>query len=457
MRRLHPDHKKFHDVVFGKRENVLSLRSRVVHVEFSVAAAHRAYQKHRLVLIGCGVFLILGIAFGVFRSVTWADSAVLYPSTCLGGWNNPQHAEGELDVASLGDPSAFTESNSAVLPANASSEIFCGGFTGAMSLEAQPTKITLTFSWTTKNEAAPIIITDSTPDTSATSSIDITAPATSTSTPDVAAPPVDLTTPDPATPTFDASSTPDMSTSAPTPPTADPSSDAPISLLYFLTPTAHAQEAATTTVDLAASSTLDASTTPDSTTTSIEQNPSGGGFLDVSYTLDGNTWHDLGTVNTAQLASASFAIPIAPGASWKDMSNLQISIRSIPSLDPTPTVYLDGMSLHTDYAEGKLQSAITSDKTSYASTDSIVLTSIPVGSYVEIYWLDDPDTAPEASNVFAVQAGDHDSTQVEAATLHPGKFALVNTLDPDHCGGLSLEQCRQASTFLSEVAISIAP
>lgn len=498
---------KVHDIFLDGRKNVLSLRPRAVRLEFSLATAHELYQKHRFAFIVCCSVIILGVAFGMYRSVTWANSAVLHPSTCLGGWNNPQNAEGKPDVDASSDQSAFTDDNSAVLPENASSDIFCGGFIGDIPEDVQPTKMTLTFSWITKTDAASqsntIIDTPSGPIIISTSTPDVSYPAPDTSDasstiPEVASPSSDTNLDSDTNDTSSEQpvSPPEESVPPPAPseaaPASDQSNDSPVSLLYLLTPKAFAQEDATaTTLDdvITAVTDTDETTTPiiitdatttvvaddvitattdteESATTTATSTPDTSaqigqdfknGFLKVSYTLDGNTWQDLGIIDASDLASASFDIPIASGASWKDMSSFQISIRSVSSLDPIPAVYLDGLSLQMVYAGEKVQSAVlSSDKTVYGSSDPIVLTGAPAGSFVEIYWIDDPDTAPEASNVFAVQVGE-DSTQVEAATLHPGNFALVDTLEPDHCGGLSLEECRQVSTFISEVDISVTP
>ena len=162
-------HKKklgHHDIFHDVRKHIVSLRPRAVQVEFSFLAFQRVYEKRRLMFLGGAIIGALFIAFGFYRMVTWADGAVLYPATCLGGWNNPQYATGNPLTTSGADPSAFTDDNSAVLPANTNADIFCSGFTGTIAQDVRPTKVTLSFFWTSKAQEAsttpqtPIIFTN---------------------------------------------------------------------------------------------------------------------------------------------------------------------------------------------------------------------------------------------------------------------------------------------------------
>lgn len=462
------------------RKNVISLRPRSVRVEVSVSGIMRLYEKHRLAFLGGSMLVIVGVAFGVYRSVSWADSTALYPSTCLGGWTNPQLAQGKPDVADGSDASAFTADNAAVLAANASSDIFCGGFDGPVAENTLPTKVVLSLSWVSKADpapAAPIIFSDVPTDSGADASAAVIDAAVLAGPEASSTPPVDEPSPE-VTPALEVTPSADAGpvvSDVPPPaepvqeqapvvvpedqPAADtsvgdpaPSSDSLVSLLDFLIPHAYAAEESiateSTTTDVAATST-------DAAVAAPEQVPSEG-FLEVRYTLDGNTWKILGTFDAAHISSVSFDLPLSAGVSWKDLTNLQVDLKTVSSLDPAPAVYLDGMSLQAEYvAMEKENSKIMPDKAAYAPTDQITLAGAPVGSSIEIYWLDDPDTAPEASNVFAVQVGT-DVVEVDAATLHPGKFALVNTLDPGHCGGMSLDQCRHDPTFISETDVFIA-
>ncbi len=446
--RTHPQ--PVHDIFHNARKSVISLRPHTVKFELSLAALHRAYQRRRLAVLGCCLIVILGVAFGTYRAITWADSAVLYPSTCLGGWNNPQNAEGRPDIDSTGDATAFTADNSAVLPANASSDIFCGGFTGSMPADAQPTKLTLTFSWATEQPAPPAAT--AVPEMSDASTTSDTSAASTTQ--NDTTPPIetDTTSATDTTATTNATDTTDVPAPTDTTSPAPADSDTPLSLLYLLTPKAHAQDATETDA------------------TSSESQDAGDGFLDISYTLDGNTWQDLGTVDATQMASASFDIPIVAGARWQEMANLQVRINSIPSLDPTPTVYLDGMQLAASYLDAPVEE-VQSDATTSASSstqlvDQSVFTAAEQSSvYIHPKYTDGStniifytDNAPQ---YFAetIATGAHALTDYFNPPLTNGKYIVVEYFNDGGsfgCSGLSLAQCVADPHFVEQLHFEIA-
>lgn len=72
-------------------------------------------------------------------------------------------------------------------------------------------------------------------------------------------------------------------------------------------------------------------------------------FLRILYTFDGITWSSLGNVNEESLVYRTFEIPITATTSWDDLSKVQIKVESIGRIDPTPTVYLDGMKVEVLY------------------------------------------------------------------------------------------------------------
>lgn len=85
------------------------------------------------------------------------------------------------------------------------------------------------------------------------------------------------------------------------------------------------------------------------------------------------------------------------------------------------------------------------------------------GSAVEIYWLDNPEAIenpdPESkpSNVYAVLVSDDSTLNMDVATLGPGSYVLVNTFEPEYCGGLYLSQCRERNDYLGEIYLIINP
>lgn len=80
-----------------------------------------------------------------------ADIITFYPTSCLGGWVNPEHAQGQFSVLDRGDgegvgDESFTRENSAVLEGSAA-QIFCGSFNADVPEDATVSGFTLIFSW----------------------------------------------------------------------------------------------------------------------------------------------------------------------------------------------------------------------------------------------------------------------------------------------------------------------
>lgn len=103
-------------------------------------------KKHIMMAISSMVLLLV---LGSFISPKGkAESSVFYPESCLGGWVNPQYAQGEQETTSNGDESQFTKHNSAVLPKNTNAEMYCGNFKGKIEAGTRPTKIIVSLALT---------------------------------------------------------------------------------------------------------------------------------------------------------------------------------------------------------------------------------------------------------------------------------------------------------------------
>jgi hypothetical protein len=107
----------------------------------------RALSKKHWMMAFSSVALIL--VLGSFISLRGkAESSIFYPETCLGGWINPENAEGEQQTTSNGDESQFTKDNSAILPKNTNAEMYCGNFKGKFDAATKPTKIMVSLALT---------------------------------------------------------------------------------------------------------------------------------------------------------------------------------------------------------------------------------------------------------------------------------------------------------------------
>ncbi len=77
-------------------------------------------------------------------------------------------------------------------------------------------------------------------------------------------------------------------------------------------------------------------------------------LLEVSYTLDGQTWKSLGWVAESNWRKASFDVPLEGISDWSNLDWLQVRFDRVVSIDANqPIFYLDGM-----WLEGEYESAI---------------------------------------------------------------------------------------------------
>lgn len=311
------------------------------------------------IVIACTVFIVL-VALVKQSIVIKAEMVKFYPNTCLGGWQHPENAEGEPNLSEDATAEEFSDKNSTVL-GNVVSQIFCSDFTGEIPKDAEMKTLLLKLSWSQGLEA-PSLGESATntivvyPSDEVSSSIQniIDAPASSTLT--ISSEDVVLangTTTDETQKIQDSATAPGTSpaeqntetipvSSEVTPsvpesglPTEVPAESAPVSFLNQLFQYASAQ-----------------GTTTDATTTETvinETKSSSSEFLEVLYTLDGTEWHSLGKVSKDDWTH-EFKIPVTE---WDDISKLQVSIQSLPSVDVLPKVYLDGMWLEAEYEKIK--------------------------------------------------------------------------------------------------------
>ncbi len=292
------------------------------------------------------LFLLLFLPAKKEVSLNRAQAASLnaYPTVCLGGWQNPGNAAGEPD----GNPAVLNQT---------AAQIFCGYFKSNDQSES-PTKVILSFAWNIVANAPPAAISVDA-DSQAWNAVINSSTASSTTD---ASPPVfgDQT-----------SSSSDSTSSAPADAsgvaaavssTSDTSTTSDVSAVLLIEASSTASDLTTST---ATSSTPDAGT-PDATTTATTtsfldgvgnfiagiflnraaaQTPPAPGFLEASYSLDGQNWQTLGEVSRDNWQDLTFNIPVS---SWTDIDNIQIQLNPLPTVD-MPTVQLDGMWLQVDY------------------------------------------------------------------------------------------------------------
>lgn len=329
-----------------------------------------------------------------------AQIAVLYSSTCLGGWKNPDLATGIPEV--IGDTQAtYSDNNSATL-SNTMTQLFCAGFAGEIPKDADRTKISVRFSWQMEGHEAfqketiqndePEYRTEIIPVTESGSSTEGTTEpgATDDSAPaDTPAPSVDTST-EPATEEQPAEPEP-----AAEEPAAEPEPET-VSWWQWLMPFAYAQEetplplveevvsepapevvieepvttpeevvaedegtAETNTTPLLAASSTDPLTNTATTASSSvtygfvspvfdQDKDKENALFEVLFTIDNTQWHSLGYVSRIN-NDISFELPIHLFPTIEDFSKLQISLESVERIDDTPKIYLDSMWVEVSY------------------------------------------------------------------------------------------------------------
>jgi len=308
---------------------------------------------------------IIGITLARAPFFARADLAVFYPQSCLGGWTNTFRAAGAPSLSGDINPGQFNSDNSAVLDGSAA-QIFCGGFAGTIPADTLPKKAVVSFVWAMRNRAvpdAPAAPQDATASTSTPQTIIVTSDSATSSLEQVLG--SATSTPDARFDVVFASTTPDQSQSqapasmpSPAPASSEPAPDSeapapadagPASFLYHLLPTAHAQEAATSSSATSTGLTAAAGSLYSVLHTASED------FLEVSYTIDGVSWHSLGKVDKDNFMNASFEIPREDVSRWEDISKFQVSVQSLSTIDDAPAVYLDAVALSVTYASNEAE------------------------------------------------------------------------------------------------------
>lgn len=112
------------------------------HIEESEREIH---MKH-LYLTVFSFFLLIFLGFYVSKK-TQAETAMFYPSSCLGGWTNVENATGKPDA-----DGGYTDGNSAILPSNTQTDLFCGGFNGDIPDNKDPKVLILRVAWSTEGK-----------------------------------------------------------------------------------------------------------------------------------------------------------------------------------------------------------------------------------------------------------------------------------------------------------------
>jgi hypothetical protein len=279
--------------------------------------------------------LIVFLFFIIFKPQTKADLVYFYPQTCLGSFVNPQKAQGEREVES---PDLINELNSAVYYSGFK-EIYCGNFQGPIK-EGEIKKVTLHFNWLITKELREKPIIES---TSSESLIEKIIPSKTIEinigTSDVQI--LENNTNGNESNNINTNSNESVNTNS------NELQTATSSQIFKFINFVFAQDETLNNTNSKESQTATSSYENINQSEESVLSPNQSAYktlFDIHYTLDGQNWNYLGSVNENNWQKLSFDIPVN---NWLDISKIQIKINSLPDTDYY--LYLESMWLEVEY------------------------------------------------------------------------------------------------------------
>lgn len=318
--------------------------------------ANKFFSFFCLTLIFLSIFVISGFLF--MRNAGRADAQIssFYPTSCLGGWKNTGKAEDVPDVTAQGDKE-YNETNSASI-SNSVAQIFCGGFKGKIPADSFQKKIVLKFSWAIKGAPFTRTILNTQGAANASDSILVEDVKDDTSSSNGEAPletetEENLPTESPVleeetvTPEIDIEPTKEEEMAPISEPVLEPAPAEETSFIYKLFfAKANAEEIVP------------------------EEIVPSDAILEVLYTLDGDNWKTIGYVSNIT-NDVSFKMPMDIFTTIADLERVQIGIRTLPTYDDVPTIYLDSVWLDVEYQKTPVTKGISGFKVFILTQDKL--------------------------------------------------------------------------------------
>ncbi len=328
---------------------VLDLKKKLPAVQINIGQVKEWWFAHQHKFFVVAAIIIGALILSSF-STGHASVATFYPQTCLGDWEHAENAQGEPSLPNESSATDFSLENSA-RTAGVVSSIYCGSFKGETPENSTPKTFKLTFSWSVEGEDAPKR-TEAQPFDIPREGVVIPAQTEG------------------ETPTLDTPTDVPVETSSEV---VAPESEAPPQEVSFLerlftvrvlaqeeppqqevsqepvveeVPQEVVQEAVVT--EEVSEDITPVSESPTQDTQPAEEIAPSDAFMQVEYTLDGTTWNTLGVVSRSEWRRASFEIPLQE---WENLDKLQIALKTLPTFDAIPTVYLDAMKLDVEYTD----------------------------------------------------------------------------------------------------------
>ncbi len=373
-------------IVKSGTEHVLSLREKIWKIEVSPKKWAKFFNVHRKNFAILGACLVAFIS-AIFFFSSSADVATFYPTSCLGGWENPKNAEGPPDLNDHSPLEDFNTENSAVLK-DSNAEFYCGGFEGAIPQDSFPKTAVLKLSWSVDSgdvDHSKKEKSDSSDDSSVaeTESIEIQTEDNTNAVGTTEGEDLNNTTQNENTSVEEGSSSGEVPGTEQPQETPPPSEPEPQTQSFFpLIPVARAEDevpkedtasSPSSTPEMvpeAPAEPVSENTESDTATTSEitvidppeSDNPSSDesveqtiitpsvvdDFMEIAYTEDGANWQSLVRISRSSWQTGEYSLPIDL-SKWENINNFQIRLIPITTIDTPPTVYLDGMSVEVMY------------------------------------------------------------------------------------------------------------
>ncbi len=139
------ERRRFLDVVKREDSGIVQRFKKLIGWQTVINLRPASYRRYPLWTITLIAFIVF-VTFWGRQFFISAESATFYPATCLGTWENDQHAQGEPE--SVASSSVFIKEENAALYPGGNEQIFCGKF---ISDDFKPigalTGVGLTLAW----------------------------------------------------------------------------------------------------------------------------------------------------------------------------------------------------------------------------------------------------------------------------------------------------------------------
>lgn len=227
-------------------------------------------------------------------------------------------------------------------------------------------------------------------------------------------------------------------------------------------------ETSSTTTTESSSTTNDTATTTDPSISESTSTESSNPVFEIFYTLNGNDWVSLGKVNINNFSFNKFEIPLATSSNWSDISNIQIKIESLNTLDKKLPVFVDGMIIDVNYDKNVNAYEENADPKSYDITinsangdlDTSVINDPSQGNILNVQSKTGGSLSVYKENndnsVYNSGLGG-DPLLINSYIFDTGNYTIVLTNKEDGCSGLSANDCVKAEGFVGSASFTVNP